>query len=887
MNRIYKWLLGSPVSRTAAPKPQRSVLGVHQMEDRVVPSAVLYRDGFGNGVEPDTIATGLSYEWKGPNGALTATAPSTEQFKGEFGNEEVTFVLRGLTPGLATTVSFDLYVIRSWDGNNETYGGTSNGGNGDRWTFKANGTQIVDTTFRNWATVDESDDDQKQNYGPDSVNNAMTWAAETGTLGYPHVNRTDVDSVYRLTETVVANSNGKVVLKFAANGLQGLNDESWGLDNVLVTADVNTVSVEPMDSTIGEGDGASTFRIFLDAEPTGPTSVHYNTRGITATDGYDFTSTSGSVTFIPGQSPLDEYGRPYADIAVFINDDGLSPEAELLESFEFFLYDPTNVYLGASVAETFIVDNDFVQIGGFVWADTASAGIAGQYDPAYGEAGHAGIVVGLFDAYQGFVADTVTGADGSFLFDNLPGGTYQVRVYPPLDQQLTVKDAAGVSESDDSDVDPNTGLTDPITLLGTNVADLLIGGGLVMAAPPAQPNGPAVIITRADGQAVNDLKVAKWHDAFGLTLTATGDLVAKIRGANDAGHDFIDRDNDRFNVRVYNLAEWNAGTATVDVTLSTTNTAGFTAYDDAATTLRLVRMAEPEGWYWSDSQILVSNKIDDDYTDANVGVDEAGPAVAVNTKNNYSIPVTDRTHLIALGGTVKVEYNTGNAAIGQNGVITTTATPAVQKVVKVHVTILRNKALADGGEGVVKAEIAAADLLRANEQYAQVGIRLVGTFQTIDPPAGVDLSNGLAEFTRVDAAGDVVLTAEEVALMVPANRTAALDDIELYYVNYLSGTSRGEAVHFSTAPAPRFEDSVIISADAMAAVPGRERFVVAHEIGHILLDAGHVTDVLGIFVNLMKKGTDFEDGSVLASKRLTEPQGEDILTKRLNLLSNP
>jgi hypothetical protein len=42
-----------------------------------------------------------------------------------------------------------------------------------------------------------------------------------------------MDSVYNLSFTFAHNASD-LVLDFSANGLQGIGDESWGLDNVMV-----------------------------------------------------------------------------------------------------------------------------------------------------------------------------------------------------------------------------------------------------------------------------------------------------------------------------------------------------------------------------------------------------------------------------------------------------------------------------------------------------------------------------------------------------------------------------------------------------------------------------------------------------------------------------
>ncbi len=74
-----------------------------------------------------------------------------------------------------------------------------------------------------------------------SHNHPQTGSAENGTLGYTHSFVDDnndeprpADSVYRLNFSF-PHSGDSLVLHFSASNLQGIEDESWGLDNVNIT----------------------------------------------------------------------------------------------------------------------------------------------------------------------------------------------------------------------------------------------------------------------------------------------------------------------------------------------------------------------------------------------------------------------------------------------------------------------------------------------------------------------------------------------------------------------------------------------------------------------------------------------------------------------------
>jgi hypothetical protein len=116
-------------------------------------------------------------------------------------------------------------------------------------------------------------------------------------------------------------------------------------------------------------------------------------------------------------------------------------------------------------------------------------------------------------------------------------------------------------------------------------------------------------------------------------------------------------------------------------------------------------------------------------------------------------------------------------------------------------------------------------------------------------------------------------------------RTAAADDIELYFVNFLAPApgSAGEAFPASLVPDARYEDSVIIS------VAERRPFTVPHEIGHVLMDTVppnvHYSGPLK-YANLMYAPTSGTD-TVISTKRLTTDQELDAHSKRPNLLTGP
>lgn len=179
----------------------------------------------------------------GPQPLTNVDSPNGKQrFLGEFGgpkiltappydpqhfvrvDETITLTLRDLKPHSEATVSFDLYILKSWDGNNPNYGP-------DRWSLTVGrGPTLLDTTFSNnfkTRTYDLS----LQNY-PTANSSPQAHATAVNSLGY----RFYGDSIYHLTFTFPHRSD-TLILYFSSSLFEGkgTEDESWGLDNVRVS----------------------------------------------------------------------------------------------------------------------------------------------------------------------------------------------------------------------------------------------------------------------------------------------------------------------------------------------------------------------------------------------------------------------------------------------------------------------------------------------------------------------------------------------------------------------------------------------------------------------------------------------------------------------------
>lgn len=124
-----------------------------------------------------------------------------------------------------------------------------------------------------------------------------------------------------------------------------------------------------------------------------------------------------------------------------------------------------------------IVQLETVRVGDFVWID---ANVNGRQDA--GEPGVPNVTVNLFDAANDQQLSTQqTGADGFYLFTDLPPGQYYV-VFDlatlPAGYQVTTQNAAGVTDDLDSDANPTSGRSDNSRVLAAGEEDLTLDMGV-------------------------------------------------------------------------------------------------------------------------------------------------------------------------------------------------------------------------------------------------------------------------------------------------------------------------------------------------------------------------------------------------------------------------
>ncbi len=165
------------------------------------------------------------------------TPIGARQFLGRFGNESVSLHLDNLPPHQIIRVTFDLFIIGSWEGSDLTRPGQGP----DVWTLTADGEPpLLRTSFDNYyAPLFARPERQSfpEGYGQ-GYHPAQSGAEEKNTLGYRNPSHSELpqDAVYHLSFEFPHEVN-ELHLSFSANCMpihSDLQDESWGLDNVIV-----------------------------------------------------------------------------------------------------------------------------------------------------------------------------------------------------------------------------------------------------------------------------------------------------------------------------------------------------------------------------------------------------------------------------------------------------------------------------------------------------------------------------------------------------------------------------------------------------------------------------------------------------------------------------
>jgi hypothetical protein len=283
-------------------------------------------------------------EWS--SSSVSTTPLGGRKFLGQFANNTVNLSLAALPEHQFIEVSFDLFVIQSWDGNDVFFGP-------DIFDFRLTGspTPLLRTTFSNLNGINQA----YPGTHPGGDNAPRSGAAENNTLGYGSPG----DSVYRLTFSV-PHTASSIAFSFMGQQLQGVGDESWGVDNVVVKA-IDTIldpgevpygkyivpisggqtilgknfgnaqfaTISITDVSVAEGNSGSVnavFNVSLSTPSADVVTVHVNTADNTATDAdNDYEPISMTLTFNPGEVtkpvivPVNGDNRFEANQTFFVN----------------------------------------------------------------------------------------------------------------------------------------------------------------------------------------------------------------------------------------------------------------------------------------------------------------------------------------------------------------------------------------------------------------------------------------------------------------------------------------------------------------------------------------------------------------------------------------
>ena len=200
-------------------------------------AGVLYQNDFESPVGP---------EWS--TAERDTTPLEGRVFLGQFSGPAAILDLSGLPPHTDLTLSFEIFVILTWDGNFSdvpTIGP-------DLWDVSVTGgPTLLHTTFSNGPPGTSQPPQAYPEEYPGGSHTFMSGAAETYTLGYMRsVPEGVMDAVYDLSFSF-PHSASSLEIVFSTSALQGIADEAWGLDNVrLETESATGVHSSPAGAAI-------------------------------------------------------------------------------------------------------------------------------------------------------------------------------------------------------------------------------------------------------------------------------------------------------------------------------------------------------------------------------------------------------------------------------------------------------------------------------------------------------------------------------------------------------------------------------------------------------------------------------------------------------------
>lgn len=328
------------------------------------------------------------------------------------------------------------------------------------------------------------------------------------------------------------------------------------------------------------------------------------------------------------------------------------------------------------------------------------------------------------------------------------------------------------------------------------------------------------------------LYVANWENAY--QPSNIGNNLSVLKPVQN-GIDVFDLDERRFNIWIEDEASWFNDVEHIFAGLTTANVADYSAYDDNRTEIGLVRVPAVEGWYCSDSLILVSNDTDDDYNvNFSKNDDENADDSQFNIKHDLNFPLSDRTHRISLGGQIEVDYYKADLGL---------ATVPVEHEITVRPHIVRMTATTQPAT----ANEVLSYIKKNNEWLAQIGVRLSGDQPNVFLPTSpfVDTSNRI-ELNNAPGAGrsEIYYILEDPLSLA----TPQTNDIDFFIFDTFTlagnpvGTHIGAAypVFFQNIPnyiVMQWQHDRPIELSGLSKLDAPASGVLAHEVFHLLLNS--------------------------------------------------
>jgi hypothetical protein len=219
-NKSVTWSATAGTITSAGVFTAPSTAGTVTITARSTVNASAYATATATVVKPTELSwdfqSGVPSEW---SPITPGTAPSGQKFLGRLGQgATASLTLSKLSPHTSVTVTYDLYIIGRWDGETDS----------DTVQVKLDGTQISKYSYSNVLGKTQSYPTAASNPGQDALG--------FGALGYtfsPSILYND--TIYRITFTVDHTSDN-LYLAFIGNPHLSLDETSWGIDNVTVTA---------------------------------------------------------------------------------------------------------------------------------------------------------------------------------------------------------------------------------------------------------------------------------------------------------------------------------------------------------------------------------------------------------------------------------------------------------------------------------------------------------------------------------------------------------------------------------------------------------------------------------------------------------------------------